>query len=280
MNKLLAVILVSFFGLQASALTVSSFNLQFYGLGGNMRGRPGNEYRDPHIRDFMEKNLFQSDVILFQEIVLVDQLKQKLIPPEYACETYGKRRGEFHQYLVACVKKPWQFTIEAIEDMDLTGYGRPGLAVNLKSKDGQAILRLIDVHLKAGTDDSNGQARNSQLAALTAWLGRQDAKIQTVVAGDFNERDPGGLDNQLTAAGLVEAVLGDPTYISEPTRKNFNYDRFYVSRPLREKIRSRSVFQACTKSEMGGKKGDDYSDWLFYTRFISDHCPITMDLDL
>jgi endonuclease/exonuclease/phosphatase family metal-dependent hydrolase len=280
MFKFMTTVIVSCLGWQAQALTVSSFNLQFYGLGGNMRGTPGNEYRDAHIKKFLEKNLASSDVILFQEIVLVNDLKEKLLPAAYECETYGKRRGENHQHLVACVKKPLKFRIETIEEMDLTGYGRPGLAVTVRGNTGGEILRLIDVHLKAGNDESNGRARDAQLAALTAWLGRQDQSVQTVVAGDFNERESRGLDTALGPAGLAEVVLSQPTYISEPTRNTYNYDRFFVSRPLMEKIRSRSAFQACTKRELGGKGGDDFVDWLFYTRFVSDHCPITLDLDI
>jgi exonuclease III len=266
----------------AAPLTVSSFNLQWYGLGGTMRGHPKgyNEYRNYHLKRFMEKHLFHSDVLLFQEVVTVDALQLSVVTPDYQCVTYPGPRPHKHQYIVACVKRALKFDLQVIDEMQMGNGNRPGLAVVIHGDKGTPKLRIVGVHLKAGLDIEDTEERAHQVGALTEWLKKQEKTVPTIVTGDFNEREPEALRSLFEQADLEEAVLGNPTFISEMNRKVHNYDRFYVQKSLLTKTIKKTVFEACQKLDHPTDRLNDYMDWTFYVRFISDHCPISLELDI
>lgn len=272
------------------ALTVSSHNLQWFGLGGNPRSyikkeadgklTPFNEYREYHIRRFLERHLGTTDVFFFQEVVAVQHLIDKVIPSTHTCQTYGGEQRFKHQYVVACVRSSLKFSIETISDLIINGSNsRAGLVVNLLNDDGTIKTRLVSVHLQAGSDVADLEFRGLQIVALREWIKRQPVAAPTVIAGDFNERDPVRLTGAFSEIGLVESATDGPTLISEAARRQRTYDRFFISQELQPMVKSSKAFVACRMPEVPFGESDDYLDWTFYVRFVSDHCPITLELN-
>src|SRR4051812_38926083 len=88
--------------LQAASLTVTTMNVEFYGLNND------NAQRDPAINEYLDENDLRSDVMVFQEIVDVERLKEKIVGPDYTCISY-ESRAHGHQHVVVCHRPTVQF---------------------------------------------------------------------------------------------------------------------------------------------------------------------------
>ena len=278
MKKL--IILVMFISsLQAQAgLKITSFNLKWFGTGGELSGKSSDEYRGPWITEFINKYLIASDIILFQEVVDTKKLISLLGNLKYECQTY-EGSGSRHQHLVLCHRAEFKFIPERDDDNlifeDIASINnsklRPAISgVITNAKSGEALLHILGVHLKAGRLE--GQMREMQTQLLAGRILSFKDKTPVVVLGDFNTypkeiSGSAGADlekmDELYEQADLKRVMHDFRY----TFKSFNYghlfDHFWISNKLN--IQSVDVFQACNTTN---SKLYRYRNTSFYNRFV------------
>lgn len=273
---------------ESNRFTFTTFNVRWYGLGGDLN-RPKKEYRDPWLAQFLftATPAGRADVIAFQEIVDVDGLKRLM--KNHACSSYDHKDPR-HQHVVLCVRRGLRLTIErfddnfAIESVAL-GRLRPALHGLVVTDAGQPVAHVIAVHLKAQIEQT--ETRMRQVRLLREHVDRYLAdRVPVVIMGDFNthikERTHQGQDD----TDLFDDELNRSTrklrHLANPNRSTFKtpqaasvLDHVWVSDHV-SLIGTPAVHGACNSD---GRKSNDFSNLDFYNRNISDHCPVTAELE-
>ena len=87
------------FGAQAKTtkLNVSTINLKWYGIGGFMWNAPEMEFRQENLKQFIDQELGDSDVIVFSEVVRNEDLLD-LVSDRMDCAIYDGGRPR-HQHI-------------------------------------------------------------------------------------------------------------------------------------------------------------------------------------
>jgi hypothetical protein len=173
------------------SLRVATFNVRWYGVGGNI-DMPTAETRNPTLRAFFEEHMGDTDVVVFEEILDVAMLQAEVLPAGWTCSTYTSSQPG-HQFVVGCLAPGLLLTREA--DDDDIGYQplamgtlRPGLAGIIRDEATLAPLaRIIGVHLKAtpASTDRRLQQAGIIVERLAGLASLNDA-LPTLVLGDFN----------------------------------------------------------------------------------------------
>jgi endonuclease/exonuclease/phosphatase family metal-dependent hydrolase len=257
----------------SSGLTVTTFNLEWFGRGGDINGFEENEYRQPTVKEFIDKHLTKTDLFVFQEVTHVQALKNVL--PGWDCRTYEADNTK-HQHVAACLKPGFTMEDSTIESVRLGSQGlRPAFKVVVTAAGG-AKTAVIGLHLKAGATDTS--TRLQQVQALTEALAAGDS-TPLLVVGDFNTfpKDKTGLikdDHELIAEvfqtkGLAQVGGTQPTYggfygktFDRVWTKNTKTESFWVKGPC------------VNDPENAGR----YSERSFYQRFVSDHCAVSVSV--
>lgn len=288
MKKWTLILLLSSLNVHAQ-VSITSLNLKWFGIGAELSGKSSDEYRGPRLSEFISSYLKKTNIFVFQEVVDKAQLTEVLNPLNFKCYSYNKRLSK-HQYVVVCLDQNYDIMpeendnnifFEDIEDVENSKL-RPaisGLVIETTSK--KPLFHLLGVHLKAGKQE--GQIRKIQNELLSKRISSFNDKYPVILTGDFNSYikedaidieidDIGSMDEIYQQAGL-KRVAHNYRY----TYKSFNYgylfDHFYVSKNLNfSKI---NVFSACNFSNSSSQRFENIN---FYNRFISDHCPITLDI--
>ena len=285
--RLLLLLLVFTFesiGITKNLLKISTFNVKLYGMGGEWVGQPSDEYRDFWIREFMSATIGDSDVIVFQEIVNDKHFISERAKGGFNCLSYS-HNDEKHQHVVICyLATQYDFAKEEGDDnytMEEVAFGRlrPALHGTLTGKDGKHLIRIVGVHLKASLKDY--ETRYKQVALITKGLKSVDNKIPTIVLGDFNTydqtNDVGVLTENFKEVNLVHINNFDHSTYMTPQWKS-RFDHFWVSSTL-EGASIYKVYGPCAiQGDITSKS--KYDNLYFYNRFISDHCPVSLTLEL
>jgi len=275
----------------AEKITFTSFNIRWFGLGGEFSGLPSDEYRSKWLKEFITNNLATSDVIVFEEIVDVTSLANDVLGQGWACVTYHHPEPR-HQHVVLCHKDRFEFVKEsdddnfAIESIAIDPVkSRPGLSGVLKLKDGRPLAHVVGLHLKA--DPEHSATRMGQAEQLSSRLKQFSDGLPVVVLGDYNTHPAA-----LTGAAKDDEMLIDEVFAKNeaglthvPNPFEFTYhlpehgaklDHIWVSSSLLRDSKI-DVFSVCNSE---AKEGVRFTDLMFYNRFVSDHCPITTTLGL
>ncbi|EQC47985.1 endonuclease/exonuclease/phosphatase family protein [Bacteriovorax sp. Seq25_V] len=271
-----------------ASLKITSFNLKWFGSGGELSGKNSDEYRAPWLSEFIAKYLSTTEVILFQEVVDTQKLINLMASLNFDCHTY-LGSGSRHQHLVLCHTDKYSFSPEEGDDNNIfediaTINGsklRPAISGVIKEKKSKKFLaHVLGVHLKAGKRE--GQMREIQTQLLTERIKSYKDKLPVILLGDFNS-----YPKEFSGAPVGDLERMDELYQEvglkrvkhnfKNTFKSFNYghlfDHFWISNQLN--IKSVDVFEACNNNN---SKLYRYRNLSFYNRFISDHCPITVEV--
>jgi endonuclease/exonuclease/phosphatase family metal-dependent hydrolase len=260
-------------------ITVSTFNIAWYGLGGNPDNSPADETRDASLKSFIRRHLADSDVIAFQEIVDVERLVAQVLDNARNCYSY-RNRDPKHQHVVICVKPELRFepitadnnfTIESVA----LGYLRPAVHGVIKSRDGRRLMYLAAVHLKANPESAD--VRREQIQKLGEYIRRNVRGIPVAIVGDFNTHGDDSIVFQDIFSDLnlpVEEIENRFDYTYNDSQNQQKLDRIWVSRRVVETSSPR-VFGPCNTSP------DTQSNQAIrhYLRTISDHCPVKTTID-
>lgn len=260
---------------EAAPLTVTTFNIKFFGVNGNPDNAPGSETRVATIRDHLTRENLWTDVMVFQEIVDVDLLKRSVLGNGYRCESYDGIEG--HQHVVICAKSEYTMAKArdddnfAIEDVTLgEDRYRPAVHGVVKNRSGRALLHVMAVHLKASPDYSDTRIRQTEIIA--DYLEQRVETAPVVLLGDFNTYgdDTGNISSILSEAGtgLVE-VETSGNYTWRSGSRGNKFDHAWVSNGL----------QTSNVRIAGPCNGNDRAAINTYNQKVSDHCPVTLTVN-
>ncbi len=276
----------------SSQINVGSLNLRWFGLGGEMSGELEDEFRDKWIKEFLRPSLQKLDVITFQEIVDFERLQKLMKSFNFFCLSY-KNTYYKHQKVATCYKHNKyihqelasypNFIIEEIGSVDNRKL-RPALIfklLNKKTKKLEAIITAL--HLKASTDKKSALTRLAQIDILenvTASL----KGYPVVILGDFNthqkedtslERDDIDLYKDILSTSNLKYVKNHTGVTYKVKGSSKHLDHIFVSNSII--ATATRVNDACRLSPRNKKR---FQNYLFYNRFISDHCLIESTLTL
>lgn len=268
MFKRIWLLLFTVFLLQSelSALTVTSLNIRWYGMGGDLGGQPEDETRDESLRDFLFNHLPHSDVFVFQEITNLEMLQEALF--ELNCQSYTPQIKP-HQHVVICTQPYISQEAKANYDIQLERPRlRPALVSNL-----DLGVQVIGLHLKAGP--RSWRTRQNQIEALTKTTRFLE---KSIVIGDYNSyrKDVTGANED--DAQIFQQILGkksfkdqtpnSPTYVSSANRI---FDRVWTKGL---KVQEAKVYGPCKQDSVQFP----YSESDRYVQKISDHCAVQIKL--
>lgn len=272
---------------EAKVINITTFNVRWFGIGGEYTGTKADEFRDPWIKEFITKKLKKSDVILFQEILDIGRLGI-IVAPDLRCQGY-KHPHPRHQNVVLCFKNEWQFVPEAnddnyaIESLALDEqWSRPGLHGLLLDENEQPLVHIVGVHLKSSYQHT--ESRLFQTNAVAKELSKIKDGLPVIVLGDFNTHLAAITQKKADDVQLIDSIFSKHRLYRLPNDLNtfriadigLNLDHIWVSRGV-EAVDPISVAPACNNPERGPIR---FENPPFYYRFISDHCPVSATLRL
>lgn len=258
---------------QNAPLTVTTFNIKFFGVNGNPDNALGSETRVATIRQHLTRENLWSDVMIFEEIVDVALLEDSVLGSGYNCQSYD-HANEGHQHVVICHKRTLTLAKASdeddfvIEDVSLgEDRYRPAVHGIIKNRSGRALLHVIGVHLKASPEYSS--TRMQQVDIIADYLDQRVDTAPVVLTGDFNTygEDTANISRVLgsTGQGLVEIeTAGNYTWRSGARGNKF--DHVWVSSDL-----------AASSIRIAGPcNSADRAQISTYNQNVSDHCPVTL----
>ena len=259
--------------IQSQDISITTFNIKFYGVNGVFGGQAGSETRDDTIMAHLTKYQIWTDVMIFQEIVDVERL-EAMVGKHYSCKSYD-HADKTHQHVVLCHKKTFSFVTAsdddnyALEDVSLDKH-RPAVHGVLVNKDGKRLLHIFGVHLKAQPNFSD--IRATQVGIIGNYIKTRADHEPTIILGDFNtfNNDPATFSEIFANDGVDMKPAAD-TY-------NFSYrsggqgsklDRIWHSNSLHV-VEQAKVSGPCNDS---GRSSQAIKT---YNKEVSDHCPVTI----
>lgn len=267
----------------AKIINITSFNVEWYGSKGGPKVNP--KKRDRKLRSFLNQYGYNKhEVLVFQEIVDTKRMTERVLEDKYSCTSYKSERKN-HQYVMICNSKDYVLAKEAndnnyaIEDVQLSNPDyRPAVHGVLK-KDGIPVLRVVGVHLKA--QPKSYRKRLQQAEKISDYLATEDTDIRTVILGDFNtfvntQNDDIESLNEIFAANNLVKVENKDAFTYRKGRRQSQLDHMWVSDDL--ETSQADAFDAC--QNLPKEESHAFLDIKEYNKYISDHCPITIKLDV
>jgi len=276
-NIILLFILLNLLAIQAKAapLNIATFNLEYYGRGGNPTGQPNDEYRNPFLSEFLSEQLKEADVIVFEEVIEVEELKKLMLPMKMTCHSYEQQAVDLHQYISLCHKDQYQF-VPFQKDGNFAMYEvqsgnknlRPGLWGILKDNNNIPLLQIVGVHLKAF--EEKAAFRLQQVEALTQKLQENVVSYPTMIIGDFNvyQNEKFDFEKKFGEALNLKNISYPELYSYRTITQAKSFDQAYLSNVL---TASAHVKGPCNNENHLGTR---FQNLDFYNRTISDHCPV------
>jgi endonuclease/exonuclease/phosphatase family metal-dependent hydrolase len=266
-------------------LKISTFNIRWFGLNGDVAGSLGTETRVDTVRDFIRTHLGDRDVLVFQEIVDLDLFTEEVMP-DHTCITYDGFSGK-HQHVMLCHTDAYELRLADDEDdFELEalkiGQVRPGLHGTLvATADGEPVAHVIAVHLKANEHSTERRLEQARVLDARVEALRATSELPVIAIGDFNthlavhtglpENDEDLLGDVL--APLQRVALPVTFTYQEKDGTQFRLDHAFVSAEI--------DVQAVTAAGPCDTDLDSNADAIFeYYDTVSDHCPLAFDLHL
>ena len=258
----------------AEDISITTFNIKFYGLNGVFGGPAGSESRDSSIKAHLNRFQLWTDVMVFQEIVNVAALKA-LVGTDYLCKTYD-HSDKTHQHVVLCHKKKFSFVTAsdddnyALEGVSLDQY-RPAVHGVLINKKGRRLLHIFGVHLKAQPNCSD--IREQQIGVIGDYLKARTDSEPTIILGDFNtfHSDPETFSDVFDDASIdMKQAVNSYKFTYRSGNNGSKLDRIWLSRSLQV---SKPAKVAGPCNEVGSNHAVKT-----YNKEVSDHCPVTIKI--
>jgi endonuclease/exonuclease/phosphatase family metal-dependent hydrolase len=267
-------------------ITITTFNLKWYGLGGGMWNDPSQEYRQEKLFAFFKQELAGADLVVFTEVVKVEEFTQ-LVRNLWDCETYTGGWSR-HQHVVTCYK-PESLRLEQydddwiIEEVDLGSLGlRPATQVKVCHRQGHCFLQVIGLHLVAGPKT---EKRIRQVEHLRDHLRKQKRPLPTVITGDLNSYFQYQSGLQKDDIDFFEDILSqNKNNFRSVTRhiRTYNsgnwarsYDHIIVTDNI--KVKRTWGYEACQEEQDFRKQFIPYPS---FSKYFSDHCPVSAELEI
>lgn len=280
----------------ATSIDMVTFNIHWFGAKfKDPRGKKPRpidprkiEERTQIIRDFMQRVVRPQDVMAFEEVVDM-QLLQAIVPQGWNCVSY-ENHNPSHQRVAICASAQFRFlpvpydNNSAIEEVASDReWSRPALRVDLADMKGRRLMRLVAVHLKAMSNFSKERMR--QVGAIANDL-RKSAAVPTVIMGDLNSywsqqtgNDRDDIDAFTEILQEADSSFSHVKHRSRFTFRSFQHrsqlDHFIVNGGVRV-LDGPDVFPVCNQ----GKDGDGYLNFPYYYKFVSDHCPVRVRVEV
>ena len=162
-------------------------------------------------------------------------------------------------------------------ELELYRGARPAFEVRLRSRDDPgSILRVITVHLKAGADGEG--MRNRQIDALAPILAKaRRSGDKLVVLGDFNSTSSA---DQSRVGALARSGRMEWATRTTPCTSFWKRSDGCVGSRLDHVLVSEPVDAAVARGACLSEGCDRKPQCPIYRDHVSDHCPVTVDLDL
>lgn len=270
-------------------VTIATFNVKWFGLGGTMDGSSEKEKRDPTLKKFISEQVLPADLIVFEEVVDVPRL-QKLLPAKWDCQSYDNPERT-HQHVVLCASEKLKLKLvnydnnNTIETVAINGTkSRPAVRMNVTDTQGKVLFVLVGVHLKAYPEES--KTREFQAGEIAKDIARLGANVPVLITGDFNtypaeqngteEHDIDMIQTNLNqmGAGFTHVPMTEKyTYRSGSHKSQF--DHYYI-RGAMKVVSAPDVFDVCNASATG----QEFMNISYYNKNVSDHCPVKMTVSL
>lgn len=271
----------------AKKYKVTTFNIEWYGLGGSPERNAG-EHRDKNLKNLFKSRLSDTDVLVVEEVVDLERLETNVLPEGWLCKTYYNRNPT-HQHVGICIRPGLQLMSEPSDDNDIIDdvasdqeRSRPALHLIVANNSNQPLFRVIGVHLKASPDYS--KTRIEQAKLIANYIKDLRSNLPVVITGDFNTfnksdtrqkaNDDELISNIWRPIGLSQFVGNYYTY--KTPKYSSHFDRFWVSGNV--KVESAPTTQP--ECQYNQKKPDELAKIKAYNRDISDHCPVTISFSL
>lgn len=254
----------------ADGLTVTSFNIKWYGIGGRIRGRSKDERRDHILSKFFREKLSRTDVFVFQEIVDTKRLA-KLVP-NYLCSSY-KKRNPRHQHIVICARKNLSVIFDTLYEMDLNNPGlRPAMVASIKLKN-EEILKVYGVHLKAKSEESD-----SRIEQMNKLVEISSFDTPTLIIGDFNTYEAALTGKDTDDDILIDEILDDFDFVQVADGIDTYLGRFSNRQLDRAWGRNLIISEPVVDGPCREDYPFPYSKRGFFRQSLSDHCPISLTI--
>ena len=297
--RLIATAMIALLGMSTAQATttleLATFNIRWFGDTGAASDEPAPNIRaqfaDPKarfeaVRDFIATVIKPKDVIAFNEIVDQDLLMRAL-PRGWNCVGY-KHAEPRHQHVMLCASTKYKLVPvpyddnAIIEDVAMANRGlRPAVRVDLADANGKRLLRIIAVHLKAMPAESKKRAEQASLIAKDL---SSDNKVPTVIMGDMNTYFPAQTRLPQSDLDIIETQLDrfdtsfhylkhKDQYTYRTDRYRSQFDQVFINDQVRV-VAGPEVFSVCNAT----KDGDGYMNFAYYYEFISNHCPVRVQL--
>tara|TARA_B110001454_G_scaffold219136_1_gene250301 strand:- start:35829 stop:36722 length:894 start_codon:yes stop_codon:yes gene_type:complete len=273
---------------QQTSVNITTFNLKWFGIGGDPN-KPIKEYRIKYVKDLISKYLINTNLFVFEEVVVVKDV-MSILPQGWTCISYEHPQPQ-HQHVVLCatpgvslnkVNYDNNFTIEEAQGGNTNL--RPAMRVDVvETKSKRNLFTLVGVHLKAMPTET--ALRMQQVAAISKDLAKIPQGRPVVLTGDMNtflksETKQKADDVDLLLQSLNSVSKG---YIRVPHKPNVytfrspefrnQFDQFYVRGTMRVTVLP-DVFPVCSANQ----NGSGYMNFDFYYKNVSDHCPATLQI--
>lgn len=271
-------------------IRLTTFNVEWYGLGGKKEGSSVDEHRDASLTQFLSEKVMPTDVISFQEIIDLPRLT-KLLPAGWTCASYDTNNPK-HQHVALCAAPA--FSLEKVEYDDNNIIDevaiqpdryRPAVRMNLVDKNTQQVLTtVVGVHLKAMPQYT--LTRQQQIQMIATDLLKNKAGRPTVILGDFNTFTKGIVpqlkeDDKITLEKTLKKTIPSFKLIKHVDTFTYmngtlgaQFDQFYVNKA--KVLAPPHVFGACNDS----KETNDFFNIYYYNTWVSDHCPTYIDIQI
>jgi hypothetical protein len=286
--QIIGLMLISQLTYGRSSFNITTFNIKWFGLGGEISGTRSDEYRIPWIKEFIKKNLPTQHAFVFQEITDFTSLQKMMKDFSMNCFSYSHKRST-HQKIAICLKDSYDFlppvfdnntVMEEVANVHKGGL-RPAVHGQIINKDtGKEIAYLIGVHLKAGWRESD--VRALQVDLIKNQIKKSKTTVPVILMGDFNSFKRNSTDKGKDDIELFDDILSEvslkrvmhdypATFNNGPNKHLF--DHAYVSEGT--EVYDTKVWKTCNGYTPNSKRFENSS---FFKRFISDHCPLTIKI--
>jgi hypothetical protein len=264
-------------------LKISTFNIRWFGLDGDLFGAFGTESRIESVRELIHTHLGDRDVLVFQEIVDLDLFTEEVMP-DHTCITYDGFTGK-HQHVMLCHTDAYELRLGPDEDdfeLEALKIGRlrPGVHGTLvDADDGEPVAHVIAVHLKADEDSTERRLEQAEILAAHVEQLQAATELPVITIGDFNthlaihtglaENDEDLLGDVLSSLDRVSLPVTFTYQEKDGTR--FRLDQAYIDPEI-------AVEQVAAAGPCDTDLGTNGDAIVEYFDTVSDHCPLAFDL--
>lgn len=258
----------------------ASFNIENFGDG---QDKTFLDTRRTKLRNFLESNFHDVDVLAVQEIKDPENFKS-LVAPNFECFGGSAERSFRAQHVLVCLRPGLTMKVASNDDNFLIeeiarGELRPAVHGIITDKKKQIeYFYFVSVHLKAMVGEEFSATRLEQSRTLADFLQKAPKHLPQIIAGDFNTHN----DDLKKISAIFSEKVGDLEYVGNNLNKTYVFneesgsklDHFWASNIIKKSASIKVTSTAPCSSNLPSE--DSFFE---FKKFISDHCPIFLSLE-